>query len=622
MAWEEVCMMLAQQGRLAGILCLARASGSNFGPGLAMRLWAAVCAAMVMFFAGCGGGADGSTAPPASLTLSVAPAATLIFSGQAAATIKVSLVRQGSTGSVTLSVGGLPTGASVAIQSPGASNAGSLTFSAGTAAAANYSLVVIASDGTTNGSATLPLTIGVAVQISNAKTGRFSEFMSDSLLPADWDVDFFTQNPTATQILGDLSPQHIRLQEAEHGIPQESASSWDFTTLDATTQPVLTIGDHSPELQVRGAPAFMYVNDDNTNSFQDLTFQQFAAYSQNLVRYYNTGGFTSSDGVFHVSPSYPSHKITWWGIYNEPNVNNNLTPQQYVQMYNTVVPAMQAADPSLKFVAMELGYNWWPPSADEWVQPFVSGVNAQVDVMAIHYYSVWDPTYTDAQVFGTVPGFATEVENLYSEMAANPALASVPVWVTENNVDCDLVNGPGGPLLDVDPRGSSAFFAAWRPYMFSQLGKAGSQALYHFTFNAIPQYGEVDQNVATRLWLSYWVDYWLARKFPSPPGADLLTYTSTDTSELEILPVQNPDSSVTVMVVNLAINTPGDVNGPGAPRTVQVDTSAFGSFTSASLLVIDGNTSVSTGPAASSVTAAPQIPIALNGYGVAFLTLK
>jgi hypothetical protein len=76
------------------------------------------------------------------------------------------------------------------------------------------------------------------------------------------------------------------------------------------------------------------------------------------------------------------------------------------------------------------------------------------------------------------------------------------------------------------------------------------------------------------------------------------------------------------MVVNLAINTPGDVNGPGAPRTVQVDTSAFGSFTSASLLVIDGNTSVSTGPAASSVTAAPQIPIALNGYGVAFLTLK
>ena len=579
--------------------------------------------AMLTFVAGCGGSASTSTPPPPpSLTLSVAPAAALVFPEQAAATVNVSLVRRGSTGSVTLSVQGLPTGASVVIQSPRGSNTGSLTFSTGTAAPAAISLLVTGTDGTATGSAILPLTIGAVAQIGSTKTGRFNEFMSDSLLPADWDVDFFVQNPTATQILGNLLPQHIRLQEAGDGIPQMSAGSWDFTTLDATTQPVLTVGDQSPEFQIRGAPPFMYVNGDNTQSFLDPTFQQFATYSQNLVKYYNTGGFTSSDGVFHISPSYPTHTIAWWGIYNEPNGNNNLTPQQYVQMYNTVVPAMQAADPSLKFVAMELGYDWWPPGADEWVQPFVSGVNARVDVMAIHYYSVWDPTSTDVQVFGTVPEFATEVQNLYSEMAVNPALSSVPVWVTENNVDCDLVNGPGGPLLDVDPRGSSAFFAAWRPYMFSQLGKAGSQALYHFTFNAIPQYGEVDQNNASLLWLSYWVDYWLAREFPSPPGATLLAYTSSDTSDIEILPVQNPDGSVTVMVVNYAAHALGDVNGAGAPRTVQVDTSALGSFSSASLLVIDGSTDVTKGPTASSVTAAPRISITLNSYGVAFLTLK
>jgi hypothetical protein len=55
----------------------------------------------------------------------------------------------------------------------------------------------------------------------------------------------------------------------------------------------------------------MYVNGDNTADFLDPTFQQFAGYAQNLVRYYNTGGFTSSDGVSHVSPSYPNTKITW-----------------------------------------------------------------------------------------------------------------------------------------------------------------------------------------------------------------------------------------------------------------------------------------------------------------------
>ncbi|MGA3135038.1 MAG: hypothetical protein ABSC88_03495 [Terracidiphilus sp.] len=582
-----------------------------------MKVWTFTGAAILMFLAGCGGASQ-----PPSLTLSVSSAAILVYSGQTSVTVNASLVRQGSTGVVTLSVQGLPNGASVVIQSPGSSNTGSLTFSAGTSSAASYSLTVNASDGTTSGSTTLTLTVGAVVQISNTKTARFSEFMSDTLLPADWDVDFFTQNPTATQILGNLLPQHIRLQEALHGIPQESASSWDFTTLDTTMQPVLTIGDQSPEFQVRGAPAFMYVNGDNTQSFADPTFQQFAAYSQNLVKYYNAGGFTSSDGVFHVSPSYPTQKITWWGIYNEPDVNNNLTPQQYVQMYNTVVPAMQAADPSLKFVAMELAYQWWPPDTQAWVQPFVSGVTARVDVMATHYYSVWDPTYTDAQVFSTVPGFASDVQTIYADMAANPALASVPVWVTENNVDCDLVEAPDGTVLDTDPRGSSAFFAAWRPYVFSQLGKAGAQALYHFTFNANPQYGEVDQNNASLFWLSYWVDYWLARNFPSPPGADLLAYTSTDTSDIEILPVQNPDSSVTVMVVNYAVNGQSDVNGPGAPRTVLVDTSAFGNFSTATLLVIDGNTDVTKGPSASSISAAPQISIVLNGYGTAFLRLQ
>jgi len=585
-----------------------------------MKVWAVANASILIFLAGCGGG-SGNSIPP-SLTLSVAPAATLVYPAQAAATVNVSLVRQGSTGSVTLSVQELPTGASVVVQSPGASNAGSLMISAGTAAAGVYPLVVTGSDGTTSASATLPLTIGAVVQISNTKTGRFSEFMSDSLLPDDWDEQFFVQNPTATQILGDLLPQHIRLQEAGNGVAQMSASSWDFTVLDATTQPVLTVGDQSPEMQIRQGPAFMYVGDDNANSFLDPSFQQFATYSQNLVKYYNTGGFTSSDGVFHVSPSYPDHKITWWGIYNEPDTNNNLTPQQYVQMYNTVVPAMQAADPSLKFTAMELAYLWGPEATQTWVPPFVQGVTARVDVMATHYYAGWQISAFDDQWFGAVPGFAADVRYIYSQMATNPALASVPVWVTENNVDCFVAVGPNGYALDSDPRGSSPFFAAWRPYVFSLLGKAGAQALYHFTFNANPQYGEVDQNNASLFWLSYWVDYWLARKFPAPPGADLLTYTSTDTSDIEILPVQNPDGSVTVMIVNYAVKEWGDTNGSGAPRTVLVDTSAFGNFSSASLLLIDGNTNVATGPTASSVTPAAQTPIAFTGYGVAFLTLK
>jgi hypothetical protein len=315
--------------------------------------------------------------------------------------------------------------------------------------------------------------------ISNNVNGKFGLAMSTSFQPAEWDYTFFQDFPGATTTLGNLQPHHVRLQGISQGVPQTSTATWDFSILDAITQPVLGVGDHSPEFQIAKAPAYMYGGGNSGNSFLDTTFAQFAGYTQNLVKYYNiAGGFVAPDGP-HASPA--GLPITWWGIYNEPNINNNLTPQQYVQMYNTVVPAMQAVDPSLKFAAIELAD--FSGQASAWIPPFVSGVNAEVDVMATHFYSSCNQKDSDEQVFSTVPGFASDVQFFYSQMASNPALASVPLWVTENNVNADFDAGAGisacnGTPFVTDLRGSSAFFAAWRPYVFSQLGKARVQALY------------------------------------------------------------------------------------------------------------------------------------------------
>jgi hypothetical protein len=101
-----------------------------------------------------------------------------------------------------------------------------------------------------------------------------------------------------------------------------------------------------------------------------------------------------------------------------------------------------------------------------------------------------------------------------------------------------------------------------------------------------------------------------------------LSYTTTDTSDIEVLPVVNVDGSVVVMVANYGVKSSGDNNGPGTPRTILIDTAAWGNFSSASLLTIDANTNVASGPVASAVTPASQISVTLNGYGVAFLTLK
>jgi hypothetical protein len=457
------------------------------------------------------------------------------------------------------------------------------------------------------------------ITVSNTTAGAFGLAMSTSFQPAEWDYQFFTLNPTATTTLGNLAPQHIRLQGVSQGVPETTASTWDFTVLDAITQPVLGVGDHSPEFQIADAPAFMY---DANHNFLDPTYQQFAAYTQDLVSYYNiAGGFSAPDGQ-HASPS--GLPITWWGIYNEPNFNN-LTSTQYTQLYNAVVPAMQAVDSSLKYAAVELGD--YSGLANQYLPAFVSGVTAHVDVLATHFYSTCNQQDTDTTIFQTVPGFSTEVGDIYTQLKTNPALTTVPVWVTENNVNADYAasNGmstcnPNQVFVD-DLRGSSPFFAAWRPYVFSQLGKAGVQALYHWDFDADQQYGEVNYNTDA-LQLSYWVDYWLGKMFPASAGSQSLQSTSTDDTDLETLAVINSDNSVVVMVANHAVNASTDNNGPGVSKTVAVDVSALGQFSSGSLLTIDENTSVTNGPAASSVAPAAQMTLTLNGYSVGFLTLK
>ncbi len=474
------------------------------------------------------------------------------------------------------------------------------------------------------GGTTMP---DVSVTVASTTSGPFSVAMSTSFQPAEWDYTFFAANPSATTTLANLGPHHTRLQGISQGIPQgsegSSSTAWNFTILDSITQPVLGVGDHSPEFQIAKAPPFMYSGNSSSNAFLDISFAQFTGYTAGLVRYYNTGGFTANSQTY-VSPAYPADKITWWGIYNEPNINNGLTPQQYTDMYNAVVPAMQAVDPTIKFAALELAD--FSGQVSSWVPTFVSGVTAHVDVMATHFYSTCDQSDTDATVMDTISGFVADVQEFYSDMSANPSLASVPVWVTENNVNADFDSGGGisactGKTFVDDLRGSSPFFAAWRPYVFSQLGKAGVQALYHWDFEADPQFGEITFDTGA-LQLSYWVDYWLGQEFPTTGNSDLLQYTSTDNSNLEILPVVNSDNSVVVMVANHAVNSSTDNNGPGVSKTVAVDVSALGTFSTASLLVIDKNTTVATGPAAMSVTPAAQMNLTLNGYSVAFLTLK
>ena len=611
-----------------------------------MRLLLVVLLGMALVAVSCGG--ESSSGPPPG-PISISLSLSTVTAGQDGTPgfVTVTLTRpSGNTSSVTLTTSSVPAGVNTQIDSPGSGDSGTVTFTPqvpGAPAAGSYPVTINASDGVSTASANLTLVIAVVVTVQSTvntnlgKGGLLSVFMSTSFQPAEWDYQFFTNNsePGTTTTLNNLNSQHIRLQPVSQGTPESSQNSWDFSTLDAILNPVIGVADKSPELQLAVGPS--WTDDPSTGYLEPSHYQDFANYAADVVEYYNTStGFTDANGQNHVHSATSVTPVTWWGIFNEPNING-LTAAQYVSLYNTVVPAMQAAQSQapIKFIAVELADFGEEP--ENYMPAFVSGVTQRVDAVATHFYSSCNQSDSDQQVFSTISGFASDVRYIYSQLQTNSSLANVPVWVTENNVNADYANANGDSTCNpsqkfvTDQRGTSAFFAAWRPYVFSQLAQAGAQALYHWDFDADQQYGEVDFNTA-KTYLSYWVDYWLQRYYPTCPlGAPcptgipprILSLTTTESSTVETLATQGPGNSPVVMIANHAIMNPAtDDNGPGAPRTVIVDVSALGAFSSATELTIDASTDPAQGPSATPVIPASRMMITLNGYGVTFLQLQ
>ena len=111
-----------------------------------------------------------------------------------------------------------------------------------------------------------PPVVNAAINVNATKVASFDVALSTSFQPAEWDYQFFQSFPNAKTPLGNLQPHHIRLQGISQGVPQGAAgtnsTAWDFTILDAVTQPVLGVGDHSPEFQIAKAPPFAFVERD------------------------------------------------------------------------------------------------------------------------------------------------------------------------------------------------------------------------------------------------------------------------------------------------------------------------------------------------------------------------
>ncbi|MFP5276418.1 MAG: hypothetical protein ACLGPM_04840 [Acidobacteriota bacterium] len=608
-----------------------------------LRSWpstAPVAALLLVLAAGC---SQNNAASSATANFAVALGSSSVAVPQDGTPATLAVTITGASGTPAVAVSGLPAGVTQQFTPVAGGPSGTLSFIGNTTVpAGNYPVSVTVTAGSRVQSQAFTLVSAVVASIkpsvdtSLGIQGNLQQFMSTSFQISGYTGNFFASAASTKQSeLTALAPQHIRLQAIGAALPMTgdtaTAADWNFTLLDQIVQPVLSTADQSPEFQIATAPAWM-CHPDGTFDIADH-LHDFAAYAANLVRYYNAGGFNWG-GQHFQSPG--AQHITWWGIFNEPNLNG-LTAAQYATLYNTVVPAMLAVDPSLKFSALEfsdygLGTGQMG-DPEQYLPAFLApaasgGVNAQIDSISTHLYGGCNQRDTDAALFAAVPGFAANIQYFYQELATRADLASVPVWVTENNVNADFAGSSGmsscnpTQLFVNDPRGSDAFFAAWRPYVFSQLGKAANRALYQWMFTGSTQYGETDANGTP--YLSYWVDRSLENAFPAPPAGtppQILTTSLTDSDSLEVLAVKNASGVVTLMVVNHAVQATTDDNGAGAPRTVVVDLSRFNLFGAASLKTVDASTNLTTGPVSTAITPSSRITLTFNGYGTAFLTL-
>src|SRR5664279_2998132 len=602
----------------------------------------AMIAAFLVTAVGCGGGGSGSQTQGTPITVALAIPTVVVPQDGTAIGVGITITSTSETALV--SVSGLPAGLQEKYAASDTNPSGSLTFTGSTSApAGTYTPSITVQSAGQSVSLQFKLVVAAVVKVSGVidttlgVKGKLQQFMATSFQIAEWTGDVFGTGTTAAAreaVLTNLMPQHIRLQGLSQAIPMRgntgASSDWDFTLLDQTVQPVLASADHSPEFQIAVAPAWMCDSSERLDVANHLT--DFAAYAANLVRYYNKGGFDAG-GVHFQSSS--NHGITWWGVFNEYNLNG-LRADEYVTLYNAVVPAMLAVDSSIKLSALELsdfglgtgGAGDPMQSLPTFLAPAGSGgVKTQVDVLSTHLYGGCNQSDADVAVFASIPQFVESVNYFYRELQTRPDLANVQVWVTENNVNADFTNNGKSncnptQTFVTDQRGTSAFFAAWRPYVFSQLGKAGNRALYHWSYPGDKQYAEVDGS--GNPYISYWVDRTLAIFYPSNlafPGTDILSFTSTDTASIETLATRDNGGVVRVMIVDHAVHAASDDNGTGDPRTVIVDSSNFGTFAAASLLTIDATTNLANGPTGTGVSASTRIPVTLNGYGVAFLSL-
>jgi len=145
----------------------------------------------------------------------------------------------------------------------------------------------------------------------------------------------------------------------------------------------------------------------------DPTFGQIVDFHTSLFRYYTQGGFV--DECQKQWTNDIKYHFDYFEILNEIDLEHQLSPEYYTQIYDAVVGAIHQIDPTMKFIGLSLAHGI---DGAPYLQYFLNASNHQpgipLDLIAYHHYSF--PQYNDTDMWGTVLNTTQQFLNAVVEL--------------------------------------------------------------------------------------------------------------------------------------------------------------------------------------------------------------
>jgi hypothetical protein len=287
-----------------------------------------------------------------------------------------------------------------------------------------------------------------------------------------------------------------KLGVAELEPPAGGKTSWDFTLIDPMTLDFAKATEGHPViLNFSTIPAWMFTTPkpvtypqdpdqavwDYTQGteLRDPSMKELGDYYARLVSWYVNGGFTDELGKRHDSGHHL--KVDYWEVLNEPDIEHNMTPEQYTARYDAIVTAIHRIAPGMKFVGLGLAFPSNNPRMFEYfLNPKNHKPGVPLDMISYHFYAVpaedQTPDIEQHTFFEQADRFLTAVRFIEAiRTRLSPSTRTTVNEIGSISAD-DLQQGKPGHVTKPIPQSYWNLSAATYAYVFGELATLGIDA--------------------------------------------------------------------------------------------------------------------------------------------------